>query len=567
MTVTSAATVPVGAMEPAGPARVRRWLGLAALLTGMFVVQVDFFIVNVALPPIQQDLHATLSEIQLVAVSYAGAVGLTVVTGGRLGDVYGRRRIFLVGMAGIALASLLGGLAWSAPMLVVARILQGFAAGLVLPQGIGSVHAMFSGRDRERAFAVFGAAMGLSWASGMVFGGLLIEADIAGSGWRSIFLVNVLLALLAWLGTARWFDETKRSSTTRLDTAGALALTVVTALVLVPLIQGPPAGWPMWTLLCLFFAAVGAVVLIRVERRTARAGGAPLLPPHLFRDRQFDIGLLVIGIFFLGPPGYFLLTSIYLQSVLDFSPFESGMSLLPFSLLFFVSADVVKRLKARLNESVIIVGVLVMMVGTVVVGLTVHIAGTDLTVLRLTPGVALLGFGQALVTTPLMEMLLRHVPKGIAATASGVFTTVQLIAQQIGVALAVIIFTAFVTHQLDRTAPEQAWEVQTSVVDSGGTEAQAQRAVADVADCAARAAGELTGATGHSCAGADGWTALVDAAADRAVTVAARDAFVHTLGYNLLVQLTTAAIMVLHVRRLRRRPVPPAVGSPTGRVA
>ncbi|MGL5858298.1 MAG: MFS transporter [Angustibacter sp.] len=554
--MTPAATALVGATEPAGPADPRRWLGLAALLTGMFVVQVDFFIVNVALPPIQQDLHATLSEIQMVAVSYGGAVGLTVVTGGRLGDMYGRRRVFLVGMAGIALASLLGGLAWSAPVLVVARVLQGFAAGLVLPQGIGSVHAMFSGRDRERAFAVFGAVMGLSWASGMIFGGLLIEGDVAGLGWRSIFLVNVPLALLACLGTARWFDETEQSSTARLDTAGALALTVVTALVLVPLIQGPQAGWPMWTLLCLVLAAVGAVVLTSIERRTARAGGAPLLPPHLFRDRQFNIGLLVIGTFFLGPPGYFLLTSIYLQSVLDFSPFESGLSLLPFSLVFFVCADLVKRLKARLNESVIIVGVLVMMVGTVVIGLTVHTAGTDLTVLRLIPGVALLGLGQALVTTPLIEMLLRHVPTGIAATASGVFTTVQLIAQQLGVALAVIIFAAFVTHQLDRSAPERAREVQTSVVDSGGTEAQAQRAAADVADCLARATGQLTGATGDFCPDVDDATAPVRAAADRAVTVAARDGFVRTLGYNLLVQLATAAIMVLHVRRLRRQPVP-----------
>jgi EmrB/QacA subfamily drug resistance transporter len=539
--------------RPPGATR-RDWLGFGALLTGMFVVQVDFFIVNVALPPIQQDFGAGLSDIQLVAVSYASAVGLTVVTGGRLGDLYGRRRLFVIGVLGIALASLLCGLAWSGPALAVARILQGVAAGLVMPQGIGSIHAMFDGEDRERAFAVFGAVMGLSWASGMLFGGLLLGADVAGLGWRSIFLINVPLALAAAVGARVWLVESHRPGSRGIDLVGVVALTAVTGLVLYPLIQGRQAGWPGWTYVSLGSAVVAAVVLFRFERRVAARGRTPVLPPELFGIRPFRVGLLVIALFFLGPPGYFLLTSLYLQNVLGFSPFHSGLSLLPFSMVFFLSAYLAKRLKSRLGEMVIVLGCAAMVAGTVTVALTVVSAGGNLTIAVLAPGVAVLGFGQALVTTPLYEMLLREVPKDVAATASGVFTTIQLVAQQVGVALAVIVCTFVAGYHLPSRAAAEARSTAEAVRTAGGSADQGEQAAADVRRCAEATVDDIWDASRPACATAPQWSGTVHAAVEQGSREAAARGFADTLlGYNLATQVLTALVIVGHAARTRRR--------------
>jgi MFS family permease len=314
------------------------WLGLVVLLTGTFVAQMDFFVVNVALPSIQRDLSASLAQVQLIAVTYGGAYAITVVTGGRLGDLFGRRRLFIYGLLGFAAASLLCGLASSAWVLIAARIVQGFAAAVIMPQALGSLHAMFSGAARDRAFSIFGVSMGLAWVSGIILGGLLIGADVGGLGWRLIFLINVPLAGVALIGALLTVTESRRPSAPTLDLGGMATVAAIVALLIVPLIQGRQAGWPLWTYGCLALAAAACLLLIRIERALQSRGGSPVISPELFGDKNFRLGLIVIVVFFLGPPGFFLLNTLYLQAVLGFSPLGTSLSLLPFGAAFVAAS-------------------------------------------------------------------------------------------------------------------------------------------------------------------------------------------------------------------------------------
>ncbi|WFE21072.1 MFS transporter [Solwaraspora sp. WMMD937] len=514
----------------------RAWLGLAVLLTGTFVAQVDFFIVNVAIPSVQADLGATLSQVQLIAVSYGAAYAVAVITGGRLGDLYGRKRIFMIGVTGFAVASLLCGTATDAWVLIGARVVQGAAAALLMPQAIGSLHAMFAGQARERAFAVFGVSMGMAWVSGIVLGGLLLSADIAGLGWRAIFLINVPLAAVALTGAALTLTESRRPAAPRPDLLGMATLAVLLGLLIVPLILGRQAGWPAWSIAGFALSAVATVVFVAVERRVLRRGDDPVLSPDLFRDRTFRLGLTVIVVFFLGPPGFFLLTTLYLQVVAGFTALQASLSLLPFGVTFVLTSQFINRVKRRLGDWTIVLGCGVMAVAVAGLATVVHTTGEQITLAALVLPVLLLGTGQALVTTPLYEMLLRNVRREIASTASAVFTTVQLVAQSLSVVIVTIIFAALAQARLDQALP----------ADGDGEGATRPAVVA----CADEGLTDFTAGTRVSCPDAPPTTRTAVEAEARAVTaVAARQAYVGTFAFNLLVLVVSGAVVARRARR------------------
>jgi EmrB/QacA subfamily drug resistance transporter len=539
--------VPAGELAPGGASQ-RQWIALAALLTGTFVVQVDFFIVNVALPTIQRDLSATLSQIQLVAVTYGGAFAISVVTGGRLGDLFGRKRLFIAGLVGFAAASLLCGLAWSGWVLVGARIGQGFAAAAVMPQTLGSLHATFSGSGRDRAFAIFGVSMGLAWVSGIALGGLLVGANIPYLGWRVIFLINLPLVALALIAS-RAVTESTRPDGPTLDLVGMAVLGAVLALAIFPLIQGRQAGWSAWTYLCLGASAAGCVVLAWIERRVRARGRSPVISPELFHDRTFRRGLLVIVVFFLGPPGFFLLTTLYLQAVLHFSATQAGLVLLPFGAVFVICSHWVKRLKERIGDRVIVLGVAVMMAGLAAFIAIADRVGPHLTVGETTVPLALLGMGQAFVTTPLYELLLRNVPTDIAATASGVFTTVQVIAQSVSVAVLVIIFAALAHQQAGPLASGGAATLRATLTAAGAPPAQANASIAAYRACTRAAVSAVIDGTGPRCAGPPASHAQIARTAEQTFSTAVRLGYTRTLLVNLLILLTSGVIVMAHARR------------------
>ena len=260
-----------------------RWAALAVLLTGAFLAPLDFFIVNVAMPSITSGLGASSADVQLVISGYAIVYAVFLITGGRLGDIFGRKSIFLIGLAGFALASAFCGLAWSPLTLILARLLQALAAAAMAPQALASVHALFPAHERGRALSIYGVVLGLSSIVGQLLGGALVQADIAGMGWRLIFLINLPVSIFAFIAAIPLLRETRGARRPRLDLGGiALSALALTAFVL-PLIEGRERGWPWWSIAMLVTTPIWVELFRRYELRLARAGGDPLVAIEIGR--------------------------------------------------------------------------------------------------------------------------------------------------------------------------------------------------------------------------------------------------------------------------------------------
>src|SRR5580704_14983284 len=288
-------TLAVASPGDAGTLDPNRWAALAVLLTGAFLAPLDFFIVNVAMPSITTGLGATAADVQLVISGYAVVYSVFLITGGRLGDIYGRKSIFLIGLLGFALASALCGLAWSPFALIVARLLQALAAAAMAPQALASVHALFPAHERGRALSIYGIALGLSSIAGQLLGGALVGADIGGFGWRLIFLINLPIAAAAFVAALPLLRETRGGTRPRLDFGGVLlSAAALTALVL-PLIEGRERGWPWWSIALLLTAPLFAEAFRRYEIRLARLGGEPLVAIDVFQSPGLLRGLGAIA--------------------------------------------------------------------------------------------------------------------------------------------------------------------------------------------------------------------------------------------------------------------------------
>ena len=402
------------------------WGPLLVVLAGTFMTFLDFFIVNVALPSIQAQLHAGPAAIQLVVAGYGLSFAIGMISGGRLGDLYGRRRLFTAGLALFTLTSAGCGLAPSAAFLVAARVLQGAAGALMTPQVLAIIGTVYAGARRGRAFAAYGMAMGIAGVAGQLLGGALIQADIGGSAWRGIFLINLPVGLVALLLVRRIVPES-HGQRARLDLAGtALATLALTAIVL-PLIEGQQHGWPPWAWLSLAAspAVLGAFVAHQLRRRSA--GRAPLVDLALFRRRTFGIGSLAALTFALVPPSFFFVLALYLQEGRGFSPLFSGVIFTAVGAGFFAAMLVTPAMTARLGRQVLALGAVVVAAGCLLLAAAADSASSA----ELLPGLAIAGFGIGMVLVPLSATVLRGVDPRHAGAASGVLST----AQQVGAAL------------------------------------------------------------------------------------------------------------------------------------
>ena len=304
----------------------RRWLMLPVVLLAMFMAGFDIWVVNVAGPSLQRDLHVSDAALQLIVGGYAFMYASGMVTGGRLGDLAGYRRMFMIGVAGFAVASLLCGLARSPAELVGARLLQGLAGAVMVPQVLALITATFPARERSRALAWFGVTMGLAFVSGQILGGLLLQADVLGLGWRAIFLVNVPVGAAALIAAALVVPPARGRRRPRLDPLGAAGVSASVALALVPLTLGHDEGWPAWTWACLAACVPVFALTLAWERRLNRRGGEPLLDLPLFRDRAFAAGaaLNFALVFFFG--SFMFVLTLLLQDGLGQSPLRAGLA-------------------------------------------------------------------------------------------------------------------------------------------------------------------------------------------------------------------------------------------------
>jgi EmrB/QacA subfamily drug resistance transporter len=422
-------------MDGVGRGRVA---AVTVLLLASLMDLMDSTIVNVALPAIGTALRARPAQLEWVVSGYVLAFAATLIPGGRLGDLVGRRTIFVVGTAGFVAASLLAGLAGSGTGLVILRIVQGLFAGLMVPQVLGTVQALYAPRERAGVYGIAGAVTGLAAVAGPLLGGAFVSGDVLGLGWRAIFLINVPVGVIVLIGALLLVPPTKAEHPPSVDTLGiVLAGGGVLALVF-PLIEGRQAGWPWWTVALFVLSPVLLVAFVTHERRRARAGRAQLLPLQLFTDRGFSAGLAVQLSFQAGVIGFLFVLTITVQSGFGFSAWQAGLVVLPFSVAAAITSGAAAALVAKAGKALVSIGTLLQVVGA---GWSIAvITNGDPTSVGLVGPMAVAGAGLGLVIVPLTDVVLAAVPTNDAGSAAGTLSTFQQVGAAVGVA---IVGTAF----------------------------------------------------------------------------------------------------------------------------
>jgi len=422
----------------------RRWVALATVLTALFMSLLDVSIVSVAIPAIRTNLAANDADIQFVVAGYGLAYAVILITGGRLGDIFGRKRLLMLGMGGFVLASALCGLAQSALMLDLSRVLQGGMAALMYPQVLSIVQVTFPPHERARVFGFLGAVIGIATIAGPLVGGLIIRDDLTGGSWRWIFLVNLPIGILALAAASRVVTESHAPNATRLDLVGAGIATAGLVLLVYPLVEGQVAGWPLWTFACMAISPVVLLLFVLYER-SLPASAFPLVQLSLFRIPSFRIGLLISMTLLAGIPAFFFTFSLLVQVGLGFSALNAGLTTVPWSLGAAVASIMSSRLAPRFGKWTITAGASMMVVGIGAIMLTLHAAGTGLTGWELIPSFLVTGLGMGTVVAPLLNIVLAGVPPRHAGSASGVLTTFQQLGGAMGVAVVGVVFFGLLT--------------------------------------------------------------------------------------------------------------------------
>jgi EmrB/QacA subfamily drug resistance transporter len=427
----------------------KRGLAMGVLIFASFMDLLDATIVNVALPSIRTDLDASGAQLEWVVGGYLLAFAVLMITGGRLGDIVGRRRMFVTGVVGFTVGSALACVAPTIGVLLVARVVQGGFAAMMVPQVLSSVQALYAPRERAAMFGVIGAVSGMSAVVGPLLGGWLVSSDAFGIGWRSIFLINLPVGLVLVVLALRWVPDTRSEQPPRLDPVGLVLATAGLLGVVYALVEGRSADWAAWVW---SVGAAGVAVLaafvvqqVRRERRT----GSALLPMRLFSDRGFSAGLVTQGAFQGSLAGFALVLTVYAQTGLGWSAIHAGLTLLPFSLGAFVGTAVSVPLGTRLGKVVMVTGAGLQSAATVWVLATVRARGDALTTWSLVPALAVAGVGLGLLVVPLVDVALATIPVGEAGAASGAYGTVQQVGAALGVAVIGTVFFSVVGTAYD----------------------------------------------------------------------------------------------------------------------
>jgi EmrB/QacA subfamily drug resistance transporter len=441
---SSRTRVPAGQERPADGRedrqqhpQARRWRALAVCLTASFMTLLDVSIVNVALPSIRTGIGASQSGLQWVLSGYALAFGLVLVPSGRLGDVRGRRTVFMAGLLLFTAASAFAGAAQNETWLVGARLLQGVAGGVLVPQVSGFIQQMFRGEERGRAFGLLGATIGVSTALGPLLGGLLIQAFGTHEGWRWVFYVNLPIGLAALPLAYRLLPapparDQRGSARSDLDPVGVLLLGAGTVVLLLPFVQ--EQQWPgpaKWLLLPLALALLAAFVLW--ERRYARRHD-PLVDLALFRQRSYGLGTLLSLLYFAGFTSIFFVLTLFLQNGMHYTALEAGLSIMPFAVGSGAAAAVGGRIVTRIGRPLVAGGLVMVVIGLLGTALAVHLDSTrSIGLVTLAP-LLFTGLGSGLVIAPNQTITLSEVPVKRAGSAGGVLQTAQRIGSAAGIA-------------------------------------------------------------------------------------------------------------------------------------
>lgn len=407
--------------------RAARWVALTILMAGAFLPPVDFFIVNVTLPSIHTSLGATPAELQLVISGYAAAYAVFLITGGRLGDLHGRRTMFLIGMTGVTLANLGCGLAQTPIQLLLARVGQGMAAAMMVPQTLASIRTLCPDeRDLARALSAYGMMMGLAAVTGQFAGGALVQWSPFGLGWRTVFLLKLPLCAAIVAAAWRFVPSIGGTPGAKLDMPGAGLMSLALACLIVPLSEGRDQGWPLWVFLVMATVPVQIAVFLRHERRLKARHGMPLVDLALFAIPSFRRGVLVATLFFFTTSFYFLF-GLYQQEGRGLDPLHAGLAIAPYGVGLFLGPLTTAHL-VRIRPHLLAIGMSIQVAGYTAIGVLI---GLGMWPDVVPAAVFIAGFGQGIAFPRLYNTVLGEIPAGQAGLAAGIVNT----ALQVGASL------------------------------------------------------------------------------------------------------------------------------------
>ncbi|MGC2572546.1 MAG: MFS transporter, partial [Candidatus Nitrosopolaris sp.] len=428
----------------------RKWLVLIIILMAPFMAYVDAYIVFVASPSIQHGLHTSFEQIQFVIAGYTIAYGVNLITAGRLGDTYGRKRMFMIGMAVFTLTS--AGCAFSpnSLTLIIIRIFQGAAAAIMFPQALAVIQAIFTSKQKNIAIALYGATIGIGASVGQFLGGFLVQINLFNLNWRLIFLVNIPIGIVTLIAAQRLVHESKSEKPVSLDIGGAIIISVILFLLLYPLIEGRDAGWPLWMYIAMISSFVLLIPFVLYERRlSSKRNGSnrnnknekksqptspmPLIPLSLFKDRSFIIGTLIIMVFYIANPVFVFVLTFYLQKGLGFTPLNSGMTFLPMGLGILISSLITPKLVPKLDTGILKIGPIIMIIGYGLLVITAHQEGyIGLQWSQLLMYMFIVGIGLGFVIVPLINIISSRGKIENVGVASGVLNTMIAIGNAMG---------------------------------------------------------------------------------------------------------------------------------------
>ncbi|MFJ3290623.1 MFS transporter [Enterobacter asburiae] len=419
--------------------------GLILLLTGQMLPMIDTSITNVALDAITHSLNATATELELIVALYGVAFAVCLALGSKLGDNFGRRRLFMWGVASFGLASLLCGMAGNIEQLLAARIVQGAGAALIVPQILATLHVTLKGTAHAKAISLFGGIGGIAFIVGQMGGGWLVSADIAGLGWRNAFFINVPICLVVLALSRHFVPETRRETPSRIDWTGTVLLAIILCCLLFPMALGPQWHWS-WPLKVMLLAIIPLSWLTALNaRKKERENAHPLIPPRLLQLRSVRFGILIAMLFFSVWSGFMFCMALTMQTGLGMAPWQSGNSFIALGVTYFISAWFAPRLIARYSTSTILLtGLAIQIVGLLALIATFRVWGMENTALTLAPATGLVGYGQALIVNSFYRIGMRDIQPDDAGAASAILSTLQQAALGLGPA----IFGAILLHAL-----------------------------------------------------------------------------------------------------------------------
>ncbi|MFE9579183.1 MFS transporter [Nocardia sp. NPDC006044] len=524
----------------------RRWIAFAVVLAAGFMDLLDVTIVNVAVPSIQSDLEAQYAQIEWIVAAYVLAFAAVLITGGRLGDLYGRKRVFLVGMAGFTLASAACGLSTDPAMLIASRFVQGAMAGLMVPQILAIIRATFPEHERAKAIALYSGVGGSASAVGLSLGGLLVQWDLFDLTWRPIFLVNIPVGIAALIAATVVMRDSRSPAPPRLDVTGMVLAVGAVLLLVYPITEGRRLGWPAWTFALIVAALLTFGAFVAYERRRMRTVGSPLIDLGLFRSRPFAIGLGSWLLFWIGLGGFFLVWTLFMQSGLGWSPMRAGLTAAFFAVGAGVGAGIsVGALAPRFGRRVLIAGGVVNAIGFGSYGWLATHYGAEIASWQMVFPLLVTGTGFGMVVAPTIDLLLGQVPASAAGAASGLLNTGQQLGTALGVALVGVVFFTQLDHDSARGVDAVTPQIRSELAEAGVPAPAQDEILANFRACVRDRSAQIDPTVvPDSCASPTG-----GAEVGEALTAAGADAnavnFANTFEYTLWYGIGMLALMCL----------------------